>query len=250
MAKERVALITAAGRGIGAACARELAGRGYRVALMSPSERSVALAKELGGIGFQGSVLKEADICRVVDAALEKYGRIDGVINNTGWEKWSVEAESAGIGFSWKVEGHLLDIPDEGWHESFELMFMNVVKMARRVTEPMKRQGGGAILNISTPVAIEPTQDYPISSTIRAMLASFTKLYSDAYARYNIRMNSILVGYVSNYQFPPENRLSIPMGRPAPPEEIARACAAFHSDDAAYVTGENIAVDGGIKRSL
>lgn len=250
MAKERVAIVTAAGRGIGAACARELKRRGYRLALMSPSERSVALAKELGGIGLRGSVLKQSDVDALVDAALAEYGRVDAVLNNTGYEDYSVVERSRNLVFNWDVEGHLLDIPDEGWHAQYDLLYLNVVRMARRVTKPMIEQGGGVLLNISAPLAIEPSQDYPMSSVMRAMLASFTKLYSDAYARYNVRMNSILVGYVDNYDYPPGTEHNIPAGRFTSPEEIARACTAFLSEDAAYVSGENFAVDGGVKRSL
>jgi len=250
MGQDKVAIVTAAGRGIGAACARELARRGYKLALLSPSERCVQLARELGGIAVRGSVLEEADLARLVAEALDAYGHIDGVINNTGYEDFSVVEASKSLGFHWEADGHLLDIPDEGWHRQYDLLFMNVVRMARKVTKPMIEHGGGAILNISAPTALEPTQDYPMSSVIRAMLASFTKLYSDAYARHNVRMNSILVGYVGNLEYPEETRHAIPAGRYAPPEEIARACAAFLSEDAAYVTGENIAVDGGVKRSL
>ena len=79
-----VAIVTAAGRGIGAACARELAARGYSVVLMSQSEAASELAQELGGIGMSGLVTEPADLGKLVDAALDAYGRVDGVVNNTG----------------------------------------------------------------------------------------------------------------------------------------------------------------------
>jgi NAD(P)-dependent dehydrogenase (short-subunit alcohol dehydrogenase family) len=250
MTDQKIAIVTAAGKGIGAAAARELHARGWRLSLMSPSTSSIELAKELGGIGFAGSVTSQADVDALVDATMAEYGRVDGVINNTGWEDWSAERNSGGIDFNWDVDGHLLDIPDSGLYEGFELMFMNVVRMARAVTGHMRESGGGAILNISTPVALEPTQDYPISSMFRAMMSSFTKLHSDAFARDNIRMNTILVGYVNNFEFLPECYRSIPMGRGVDCEEMACSLAAFLSDDARYVSGENIAVDGGLKRGL
>ena len=81
---EKVAVVTAAGSGMGAACARELAQRGYRVALMSPSGKAGALAEELGGFGLAGSVKEAGDLESLVGEALDRYGRIDGVVNSTG----------------------------------------------------------------------------------------------------------------------------------------------------------------------
>ena len=82
--EQKVAIVTASGRGIGAACARELTGRGYRVALISRSEDAVNLARELNGVGLCGSVTKEADLRKLVDLTMESYGQIDAVVNNTG----------------------------------------------------------------------------------------------------------------------------------------------------------------------
>jgi len=84
MTKQKTAIVTAAGRGMGAACARALAEKGYAVSLMSVSERSIALAQELGGIGWQGSVTESVDLQRLVDGTIAEYGRIDAVVNNTG----------------------------------------------------------------------------------------------------------------------------------------------------------------------
>src|ERR687898_1757330 len=81
---QKVAIVTAAGSGMGAACARELAGRGYAVALMSPSGKAEALAEELGGLGLAGSVTEEADLEALVGRTLDRYGRVDGVVNSTG----------------------------------------------------------------------------------------------------------------------------------------------------------------------
>ena len=85
MSKEnRVAIVTAAGQGIGAACARGLAERGYRVVLMSRSADAETLARELGGTGMQGSVTIERDLAKLLELALQSYGRIDAIVNNTG----------------------------------------------------------------------------------------------------------------------------------------------------------------------
>ncbi len=230
----KVAIITAAGRGIGAGCAREVAGRGYTVALMSVSERSIALAAELGGLGLQGSVTEPADLARLVEKTMGRYGRVDAIVNNTGHA----------------AKGDLLDISDNSWHEGLDLLLLNVVRIARLVTPIMQQQGSGAIVNISTFAAFEPSLAFPVSSSLRAALGSFTKLYADRYAADGIRMNNVLPGYVVTYDVAEERLDAIPMHRPGTVAEIAKTAVFLLSDDAGYITGQNIRVDGGITRSV
>ena len=231
---ERVAVVTAAGSGMGAACARELAQSGYRVALMSPSGKAGELAEELGGFGLAGSVTEAGDLESLVGGALDRYGRIDGLINSTGHPP----------------SGDILDLTDDEWHETLDLVLLNVVRTARLVTPAMVRQGGGALVNISTFSAFEPSPTFPLSSSLRAALAGFTKLYSDRYAAEGIRMNNILPGYMENFEIDEETLHSIPMQRQGALAEIAKTAAFLLSDDSGYITGQNIRVDGGITRSV
>ena len=231
---EKVAIITAAGSGMGAACARELASRGYAVALMSPSGRAEDLAKELGGLGFAGSVTEEADLKSLVDETLDRYGRIDGVVNSTGHP----------------ASGEILDLTDEQWHEALDLVLLNVVRMARLVTPVMQRQESGAIVNVSTFSAFEPSPVFPLSSSLRAALAGFTKLYTDRYAAEGIRMNNILPGFIESFEIDDETRNSIPMQRSGTVAEIAKTAAFLLSDDSGYITGQNLRIDGGLTRSV
>ena len=231
---EKVAVVTAAGSGMGAACARELAQRGYRVALMSPSGKAGELAEELGGFGLAGSVTEGGDLESLVGEALDRYGRVDGVINSTGHPP----------------SGDILDLTDDEWHEALDLVLLNVVRTARLVTPAMAHQGGGAIVNISTFSAFEPSPTFPLSSSLRAALAGFTKLYSDRYAAEGIRMNNILPGYMENFEIDEETLHSIPMQRQGSLAEIARTAAFLLSNDSGYITGQNIRVDGGITRSI
>jgi NAD(P)-dependent dehydrogenase (short-subunit alcohol dehydrogenase family) len=231
---EKVAVITAAGSGMGAACARELARRGYKVALMSPSGRAEDLASELGGLGMTGSVTEVGDLESLVGETLDRYGRIDGVLNSTGHPP----------------SGDILDLTDEEWHEALDLVLLNVVRTARLVTPTMASQGAGAIINISTYSAFEPAPEFPLSSSLRAALAGFTKLYADRYGAEGIRMNNILPGYMDNFDIDEQTLSSIPMQRQGSLAEIAGTAAFLLSDDAGYITGQNIRVDGGITRSV
>jgi len=232
--REKVAVVTAAGSGMGAACARELAQRGYRVALMSPSGKAEDLAKELGGFGLAGSVTEKGDLESLVGETLDRYGRIDGVVNSTGHPP----------------SGDILELTDDEWHEALDLIVLNVVRIARLVTPVMVRQGGGAIANISTFSAFEPSPAFPLSSSLRAALAGFTKLYSDRYAAEGIRMNNILPGYIESFEIDDETRSSIPMQRQGSLAEIAKTAAFLLSDDSGYITGQNIRVDGGLTKSV
>lgn len=231
---EKVAIITAAGQGVGAAIATELAASGYKVSLLSNSGGAVKRAEELGGIGLTGSVTNPADLARLVEATLEKYGRIDAVVNNTGHPP----------------KGELLDISDDSWHLGLDLLILNVVRMARLVTPIFIEQGGGVIVNISTFSAFEPSLNFPVSSSLRAGLASFAKLYADRYADAGIRINNVLPGYMDNYPTSQENLAKIPMNRYARVQEVAKTVRFLLSDDAGYITGQNIRVDGGITRSI
>ncbi|MBX5174263.1 SDR family oxidoreductase [Rhizobium sp. NZLR1b] len=234
MSKEKVALITAGGSGMGAAAARKLAADGYRIAVLSSSGKGETLARELGGVGVTGSNLVNDDVKRLVDLAMEKWGRIDALVN------------SAGHG----PRAPILEITDEDWHKGMEVYFLSAVRPIRLVTPIMEAQGGGAVVNISTAWAFEPSPMFPTSAFARAGLASFTKIFADTYASKTIRMNNVLPGWIDSLPATDERRDSVPMGRYGTAEEIAATVAFLLSEGAGYITGQNIRVDGGITRSV
>ncbi|MHC8945500.1 NAD(P)-dependent dehydrogenase (short-subunit alcohol dehydrogenase family) [Advenella incenata] len=234
MSVEKVALITAGGSGMGAAAARKLAQDGYRVAILSSSGKGEALAKELGGVGVTGSNQSNEDLQRLVDLAMQEWGRIDALVN------------SAGHG----PRAPILDITDEDWHKGLEVYFLGAVRPARLVAPIMAAQGGGAIVNISTAWAFEPTEVFPTSTVFRAGLASFTKIFADTYAARNIRMNNVLPGWIDSLPAKDERRDSVPMSRYGKAEEIAATIAFLLSEGAGYITGQNIKVDGGVTRGV
>ncbi len=234
MSDQKVAIITAGGSGMGADAALRLAQDGFNVAILSSSGKGEALAKELGGIGVTGSNQSNDDLKSLVDQTVEKWGRIDVLVN------------SAGHG----PRAPILELTDEDWHTGMDVYLMNVVRPTRLVTPVMLKQTSGAIINISTFAAFEPDPVFPTSGVFRAGLAAYTKLFADKYAADNIRMNNVLPGFIDSLPEKEEFRARIPMGRYGTAEEIAATAAFLLSDGACYITGQNIRVDGGITRSV
>lgn len=248
MTSNKVALMTGTGQGIGRGCAIEMAKAGYKVSLMSPSDRSVDLARELGGIGRSGSVLDARDLQAMVDETLDAYGRIDAVVSNMG-HGGSVPEAIKTVGFDPEFDGPLLELSDELWHESLDMYVLNVVKLARIITPIMIKQGGGSFVNISSMNTVEPRAPYPMSM-LRGALHSFAKLYGDRYARHNINMNNLMPGFCENVNLSEFARTSIPAQRPATFEEIGLACVFLASHGARYINGQSVLSDGGMNRAV
>jgi len=234
MSEGHVALITAGGSGIGAGAARRLAADGFHIAVLSSSGKGEALAAELGGLGIKGSNQSDDDLARLVDGAMARWGRIDALVN------------SAAHG----PRAPVLELTDEQWHTGMEVYFLNVVRPTRLVTPIMQSQGGGAIVNVSTFAAFEPDPVFPTSGVFRAGLAAFTKLYADRYAADDIRMNNVLPGFIDSLPEKEEFRERIPMGRYGHVDEVSELISLLASDRAAYITGQNIRIDGGITRHV
>ena len=231
---QKVAIVAAGGSGMGAAAARELARGGFKVAILSSSGKGEALARELGGLGVTGSNQSNEDLKHLVEETVQEWGRVDVLVN------------SAGHG----PRAPILDLTDEDWHRGLDTYLLNVVRATRLVTPIMVRQKVGVITNISTFAAFEPDPAFPTSGVFRAGLAAFAKIYADNYAAYNIRMNNVLPGFIDSFPEKAELRERIPLKRYGKVEEIAASIAFLASDAAAYITGQNIRVDGGITRSV
>ncbi|WP_207936342.1 SDR family oxidoreductase [Pseudomonas sp. 51_B] len=234
MSVEKVAIVTAGGSGMGAAAARRLAAEGFKVGVLSSSGKGEALAQQLGGVGITGSNQSNEDLQRLVDRVIQKWGRIDVLVN------------SAGHG----PRAPILNISDEDWHKGMETYLLNVIRPTRLVTPYMQRQGGGAIINISSAWTFEPSELFPTSAVFRAGLASFSKIFADQYAGDNIRMNNVLPGWIDSLPATQERRDAVPLKRYGSSEEIAATIAFLASQGAAYITGQNIKVDGGVTRSV
>ena len=231
---DKVALITAGGSGMGADAARRLHADGFQVGVLSSSGKGEALAEELGGFGVTGSNLEQADLKQLVSGAVERWGRVDVLIN------------SAGHG----PKGPVLEISDDDWHRGMEVYLMNVIRPTRLVTPVMQKAGGGSIINISTFAAFEPDPLFPTSGVFRAGLAAFTKLFSDKYAADNIRMNNVLPGFIDSLPETEDRKARIPLGRYGYVGEVSSLISWLASDEGGYVTGQNLRIDGGLTRSV
>ena len=234
MNKHKVAILTAAGTGMGADAAKKLVSDRFKISILSSSGKGEALAKELGGIGVTGSNQSNEDLKKIVDETINKWGRIDVLVN------------SAGHG----PRGPILELTDEDWYNGMDTYFMNVVRSTRLVTPIMQKQKSGVIINISTFATFEPDPVFPTSGVFRAGLASFTKLFADKYALDNIRMNNILPGFIDSLPEKEEFKVRIPLKRYGKTNEISEVVSFLASEGAAYITGQNIRVDGGITKSV
>ncbi|WP_436517436.1 SDR family oxidoreductase [Ekhidna sp. To15] len=228
----QVAIITAASKGMGLACAEKLASEGYQLAILSHSSEIHDLASRLGGIAVQGSTDNVEDLTRLVDATLETYGQIDVVVNNTGHPP----------------KGELLELTDEQWKEGIDLALMNVVRTSRLVVPHMS--AGGSIINISTFGAKEPSLSFPVSSVVRTALSAYTKLFATKYGSSKLRMNNILPGFIDSYPADQKIINQIPMLRQGTPAEVAELTLFLASDKSEYITGQDFLIDGGLVKSI
>ena len=231
---KKIAAFIASGTGMGADAAKHLHSKGYNIAIMSSSGKGEKLANQLGGLGFTGSNLISKDINYFIEKVYKNFGKIDVLIN------------SAGHG----PKGEILEINDEEWFRGMEVYFLNVVRASRAITPIMQKQKNGSIINISTFAIFEPEESFPTSGVFRSGLSSFTKIYSNKYAKDNIRMNNILPGFIDSLPLKEDFLKRIPLKRYGKVNEISAVVEMLASDGGGYITGQNIRVDGGITRSV
>jgi NAD(P)-dependent dehydrogenase (short-subunit alcohol dehydrogenase family) len=230
---DRSCMIIGGGRGMGAAIAREMHARGYRLALMSPSGSCEALAAELGGVAHRGRAEEAAETQALFDLTMRSYGRIDSVLIHVGGPP----------------KGDLLETPEDDWDRAHAMVIKPVIRVTKLVTPVMEAQGSGSIVAITTYSAFEPSLMFPTSSVYRVGVSSFAKLCSDRYGPEGIRMNCLLPGFTDSLdvgKFADHAALK----RIARVEEQAKAAAFLLTGDSSYVTGQSLRVDGGTTRHM
>jgi len=248
--KDRVAIITGAGSGLGRAAALLFAREGARVVAAASrakdGEQTVRHIKEIGGdaVFVQVDVTRASDIENAVKMAIDTYGRLDIMFNNAGTPGTA------------KL---IADITEEEWNRVISVNLTGVFLGTKYAIPEMLKGGGGVIINTSSVAAVSPRRYAGAYSAAKAGVIQLTRTTALEYARKNIRVNCILPGPIDTPFFTkvsggdPEKmtafkekvRNEVPIGRFATPEEIARVALFLASDDASYITGAAFAADGG-----
>jgi NAD(P)-dependent dehydrogenase (short-subunit alcohol dehydrogenase family) len=256
--KDKVAVITGTGGGLGRSTALRFAQEGATVVgcgrTPTTGDETVRMIESDGGTGafVTGDVSKGEDVDRIVRTAVEMYGRIDILVNNAALLQTQRETKAGTMGTT-------LEITEEDWDEVLDINLRSVFLLVRRIIPLMKEQGGGAILNVGS---IAVAQGFPNShhySASKGGMSALTKSLAVVHGAHNIRINSLLTGGFdspgSNHLWelfkpvlanPQTRYLWNPLGRIATSEEIAPTIAFLCSDEASYIHGADIPVDGGL----
>ena len=229
------ALVTGASRGIGRAIAAELARAGASVVIgyRSGAEEAQALAGEIGGRAVQADVSNPEDATRLVEEA----GDVDILVNNAGLTR----------------DGLLARMSDDDWRIVIETNLSSVFYTCRAVTRPMMKKRAGSIVNISSIVGVHGNWGQTNYAASKAGIIGFTKALARELGSRNVRANVVAPGYVKTALtevLPDEATAAMvqqtPLGRVADPEEVAGAVRFLASDQASFITGEVLLVDGGL----
>jgi NAD(P)-dependent dehydrogenase (short-subunit alcohol dehydrogenase family) len=252
----KVVLVTGGSEGLGAAVCHRLAREGARVALCARNvqklEATAATLRAHGGevLAVPADVSRAAELERFVSAAQERWGRVDGLVNNAG----TASAKPFGA------------ITDAEWEEDLELKLFGAMRAVRLVAPGLRAAGGGAIVNVLSIKAREPGKNTMPSSVSRAAGLALTKALSKELGPEGIRVNAVMVGMIESGQWarraeaagkPPEElyaqksrEAGVPLGRIGRAEEFADVVAFLVSPRASYVSGAAIPVDGGLSSAI
>jgi 3-oxoacyl-[acyl-carrier protein] reductase len=229
------ALVTGASKGIGRAIAVELASAGASVVVGYRTGRddAEALASEIGGRAVQADVSSAGDAARLVEEA----GDVDVLVNNAGLTR----------------DGLLARMSDEDWRVVIETNLSSVFYTCRAVTRPMMKKRAGAIVNISSVVGVHGNWGQTNYAASKAGIIGFTKALARELGSRNVRANVVAPGYITTQLtdvLPDEATAAMvqatPLGRPGTPTDVAGAVRFLCSDEASFITGEVILVDGGM----
>ncbi|MEA3341300.1 MAG: SDR family oxidoreductase [Chloroflexota bacterium] len=255
----KVALVTAASRGLGKAVALRLAQEGARVALCARNEQSLhesaaAIEAETGQrvLPVPADVSDPAAAGALVQAAVERFGRLDVLVTNAGGPP----------------PGQFLDLTPNDWENAIQLTLMSAIRLCYAAAPLMKEQGKGAILAMTSITVKQPLPNLILSNSLRLGVTGLVKTLADELAPFGIRVNSICPGWTRtarvdqllcdraarNATTPDEEAAkiaaAIPLGRMGRPEEFAAAAAFLVSEAASYITGVSLLVDGGMYRGV
>ncbi len=256
--RNKIALVTASSSGLGRACAEALAAERVKLAICArDGERLKIAADEIAGatstevLAIPTDVSNARDITSVVKETVEHFGGLHILVTNAGGP----------------VSGYFDDLEDRQWQESFNLTMMSVVRLIREALPHMKRQQWGRVINLTSLAVKEPLETMVISGSLRSAIHSMTKTLSNQYATEGITLNNVMPGFIHTphvehiaERIAAENDRTVaevladfgrpaPMGRIGRPEEVGATVAFLASEQASYITGASIPVDGGRIRS-
>ena len=238
----KVFLVTGGSRGLGLATAEVLVAEGARVVLSARDpDRVQEAASRLGAVGVTADQADPTSADRLVAAALDTYGRVDGALVSVGGPP----------------PGTSLGVTDEQWLAAFDSVFLGAVRLCRAVVGALPPAGGSLALVLSTSVKA-PLGGLAASNGLRPGLAMLAKTMADELGDRGVRVNGLLPGQIATDRLrelygdrdPATQSRGIPLGRPGEPAEFARVAAFVLSPAASYVTGAMIPVDGGSLRAL
>jgi 3-oxoacyl-[acyl-carrier protein] reductase len=257
--KGKIALVTASSQGLGKATAMALAQEGASLAICSRDEHAInAVADEIrirtGAkvLPLVADVSKPSDIERLIDAVFKEYGTVHVLVNNAGGPP----------------TGHIQTMSDEEWEQGVQLTLMSVVRLTRSVLPAMERQRWGRVITIVSIAAKQPINELLLSSTLRPGILGLSKVLSNQYAKYNITVNTVCPGLIltkrqeelsaaraaeqkmSFGEYLAESAKAIPAGRLGRPEEVGQVIAFLASEQASYINGVNLLVDGGMAKGI
>jgi 3-oxoacyl-[acyl-carrier protein] reductase len=250
--RDKVVVVTGAAAGIGRATALRFAREGCRVAVFDVDDaRGRALVEEIGAAAAQGhfervDVAEAASVEAGVRAVVERWGRIDVLVNNAGILR---DAQLV----KWKDGAPAATMSDEAWEAVIGVNLRGVFHCTRAVAPHMIRGGGGVILNASSVVGLYGNFGQTNYVATKAGVVGMTRTWARELGRYKIRVNAVAPGYVATeiLQAMPRKVLDTmvehtPLGRIGEPEDVANAYAWLASDQASFVTGHCLSVDGGV----
>ncbi len=242
--KDKVAIVTGGGGGIGGATCRRFAEEGTKVAVfdidLAAAER---VASEIGGKAFSCDITDYAAVQKAVAEVIALWGRIDILVNNAGWDVFKLFKDTQ---------------PSE-WNKLIAINLVGPLHMHHAVLPGMMAQGGGRIVNIASDAARVGSSGEAVYAACKSGIVGFSKTLAREHARHKISINVVCPGATRTNLFEdykkgagnPEKleeafRRAVPMGRIGEPEDLPGAILFFSSDDAAFITGQVLSVSGGL----
>jgi 3-oxoacyl-[acyl-carrier protein] reductase len=258
--QDKVAIVMAASKGLGRACATALAAEGARVTIgargtqaLEKTAQEIQKATRSQVLAVPTDVTKAEDVEAIVAATIGEFGHIDILVNNAGGPP----------------AGNFASFGDAQWQAAFELNLLSTVRLVRLVLPHMRKTGSGRIITIVSTSVKQPIDGLLLSNAIRSGVVGLAKTLSVELAPDNITVNNVCPGRiltdrlrqiyhinervqqgVSEEAVLKEMAQDVPMGRVGKPEELGALVAFLASQQAAYITGTTIQVDGGLVRSL